>query len=51
MCADASSAVPVDYILFITAPVTLEPNVNEVCDTKWVDAAELKELMDALDRE
>lgn len=42
---------PVDYILFITAPVTLKPNVNEVCDVKWVDAPELNELMTKLDRE
>lgn len=41
----------VDYILFITAPVTIKPNVNEVCDVKWVDAAELQELMTTLDRE
>ena len=41
----------VDYILFITAPVTLKPNVNEVCDVKWVDASELNDLMTKLDRE
>lgn len=41
----------VDYILFITAPVTLEPNMNEVSDVKWVDAAELNDLMTKLDRE
>jgi isopentenyl-diphosphate delta-isomerase len=41
----------VDYILFITAPVTLQPNENEVCDVKWVDATELKNLMNELDRE
>jgi isopentenyl-diphosphate delta-isomerase len=41
----------VDYILFITAPVTLEPNLNEVCEVKWVDPAELNELMTTLDRE
>jgi isopentenyl-diphosphate delta-isomerase len=41
----------VDYILFITAPVTLKPNENEVCDVKWVDPAELEKLMTELDRE
>lgn len=41
----------IDYILFITAPVTVEPNPNEVGDVKWVDAAELTELMTELDRE
>lgn len=39
----------VDYILFITAPVTLAPNLNEVCDTKWVSPTELKSLMEELD--
>ena len=41
----------VDYILFITAPVTIEPNMNEVCDVKWVSPAELQDLMTNLDRE
>ena len=40
----------IDYILFITADVTLNPNVNEVCDTKWVSPEELKTLMTELDR-
>jgi lysophospholipid acyltransferase len=39
----------IDYILFITAPVDLKPNLNEVCDTKWVSPEELKELMTELD--
>ncbi|KAJ1035882.1 hypothetical protein NDA13_000540 [Ustilago tritici] len=39
----------IDYILFITANVMLEPNVNEVCDTKWVSPEELKVLMTELD--
>lgn len=39
----------IDYILFITADVTLDPNVNEVCDTKWVNQEELKALMTELD--
>lgn len=41
----------VDYILFITAPVTIKPNPNEVCDVKWVDADQLRELMETLDCE
>ncbi|GAC77391.1 isopentenyl pyrophosphate:dimethylallyl pyrophosphate isomerase [Moesziomyces antarcticus T-34] len=39
----------IDYILFITANVTLQPNLNEVCDTKWVSPEELKALMTELD--
>ncbi|KDN52937.1 isopentenyl diphosphate isomerase [Tilletiaria anomala UBC 951] len=39
----------IDYILFITAPVTLNPNLNEVSEVKWVDQSELKALMDELD--
>lgn len=47
----ALSSRPVDYILFITAPVTTKPNVNEVCDTRWVNQEELSKLMNELDRE
>lgn len=32
----------VDYILFIKADVDLEPNLNEVCDTRYVTADGLK---------
>ncbi|SNX87576.1 probable isopentenyl-diphosphate delta-isomerase [Melanopsichium pennsylvanicum] len=39
----------IDYILFITANVSLNPNMNEVCDTKWVSPDELKALMTELD--
>lgn len=39
----------IDYILFITAPVTVKPNLNEIGDIKWVSADELKELMTELD--
>lgn len=35
---------PVDYILFITADVTVEPNLNEIRDYKYVDKAELQAL-------
>ncbi|KAN0063972.1 isopentenyl-diphosphate delta-isomerase idi1 [Thecaphora frezii] len=41
----------IDYILFITANVTLKPNLNEICDTKWVSPEELKALMTELDPE
>lgn len=40
----------VDYILFLTTPVTLNVNPNEVCDVKWVSMDELKTLMNELDR-
>ncbi|WFD42714.1 isopentenyl-diphosphate Delta-isomerase [Malassezia psittaci] len=39
----------VDYILFLTTPVTLNVNKNEVCDEKWVSMDELKQLMNELD--
>ncbi|CAD6967257.1 unnamed protein product [Tilletia controversa] len=39
----------IDYILFITAKVTLDPSPNEVCATKWVTPDELKSLMNDLD--
>lgn len=41
----------VDYILFITAPVTLKVNENEVSEVKWVDPEELNKLMNELDCE
>lgn len=34
----------IDYILFIEADVDLEPNVNEVRDTRYVSETELKEM-------
>lgn len=34
----------VDYILFTTADVTLEANLNEVSDTCWVSKEELEEM-------
>jgi isopentenyl-diphosphate delta-isomerase len=36
--------LPVDYILFIKAAVDLEPNLNEVQDTRYVNAEELKAM-------
>ncbi|WFD38368.1 isopentenyl-diphosphate Delta-isomerase [Malassezia japonica] len=39
----------IDYILFLTAPVSLKVNENEVCDVKWVSVDELKQLMNDLD--
>ncbi|PWN41767.1 Isopentenyldiphosphate isomerase [Ceraceosorus guamensis] len=41
----------IDYILFITAPVTVSENPNEVSATRWVSPEELKEFMNELDRE
>lgn len=34
----------VDYILFTTADVTLNPEPNEVSDTCWVSKAELEAM-------
>jgi isopentenyl-diphosphate Delta-isomerase len=34
----------IDYILFIEAQVDVEVNENEVQDTRWVDAAELRQM-------
>ena len=34
----------IDYILFIEADVTLEPNENEVKDTRWVSPEELRQM-------
>lgn len=39
----------VDYILFIQADVDLEPNLNEVRDTRYVSADELKEMFKQTD--
>ncbi|KIK70968.1 hypothetical protein GYMLUDRAFT_33059 [Collybiopsis luxurians FD-317 M1] len=36
----------VDYILFITADVTVTPNLNEICDFKYVDKAELQTMFE-----
>ena len=37
---------PVDYILFLTADVTVTPNLNEIRDYKYVDKAELQSMFD-----
>jgi isopentenyl-diphosphate Delta-isomerase len=37
---------PVDYILFITANVTVNPNLNEIRDYKYVDKQELIAMFD-----
>ncbi|KAK6583798.1 hypothetical protein PZA11_003528 [Diplocarpon coronariae] len=39
-----SGTISVDYILFIKAEVDIEPNLNEVRDTKYVTAADLKSM-------
>ncbi|KAF5374748.1 hypothetical protein D9758_000296 [Tetrapyrgos nigripes] len=36
----------VDYILFITADVSVTPNVNEISDFKYVDKAELQAMFE-----
>jgi len=36
----------VDYILFLTADVTVTPNNNEIQDYKYVDKAELQAMFD-----
>lgn len=35
-----------DYILFLTADVTVEPNLNEIRDHKYVDKAELQAMFE-----
>ena len=35
-----------DYILFLTADVTVNPNLNEIRDYKYVDKAELQQMFD-----
>lgn len=35
---------PVDYILFCTLDVTMEPNMNEVSDAKYVSKDELEAM-------
>ncbi|KAF8898759.1 Isopentenyldiphosphate isomerase [Infundibulicybe gibba] len=37
----------VDYILFLTADVTVTPNANEIQDHKYVNQAELKAMFEA----
>ncbi|KAI8995658.1 Isopentenyldiphosphate isomerase [Trametes punicea] len=36
----------VDYILFLTADVTVKPNLNEIRDYKYVDKAELQAMFE-----
>lgn len=43
-CADLCDLV--DYILFIKADVDLEPNLNEVRDTRYVTADELRKMFE-----
>ena len=35
-----------DYILFLTADVSVTPNLNEIRDYKYVDKAELQRMFD-----
>lgn len=41
-----SDLIPVDYILFIQADVDLAPSPNEVRDTTYVSADELKAMFE-----
>lgn len=45
MPADLALAL-VDYILFLTADVTVTPNINEIRDHKYVDKAELQAMFE-----
>lgn len=36
----------VDYILFLTADVTVTPNLNEIREYKWVDKVELQNMFE-----
>jgi isopentenyldiphosphate isomerase len=38
--------IAVDYILFLTAYVTVTPNSNEIRDHKYVSKAELKAMFE-----
>lgn len=40
------SVALVDYILFMTADVTVTPNTNEIRDHKYVDKAELQAMFE-----
>jgi len=42
----SANLVAVDYILFLTADVTVTPNVNEIRDYKYVDKAELQAMFE-----
>lgn len=42
----ALTLLSVDYILFLTADVTVEPNLNEIRDHKYVSKQELQAMFD-----
>ena len=42
----STNPVAVDYILFLTADVTVAPNPNEIRDHKYVDKAELQAMFE-----
>jgi isopentenyldiphosphate isomerase len=44
--ADVELLLPVDYILFLTADVTVTANANEIRDHKYVDKAELQAMFE-----
>lgn len=43
-CIEISADRIVDYILFCSLDVTLEPNMNEVSDAKYVSKDELENM-------
>ncbi len=43
---DGASSRAVDYILFLTADVTVTPNLNEIRDYKYVSKEELKAMFE-----
>lgn len=46
MYQGSDSPPAVDYILFMTADVTVTPNLNEIRDYKYVDKVELQKMFD-----
>jgi isopentenyldiphosphate isomerase len=44
--SSADVRCPVDYILFLTADVTVTANANEIRDYKYVDKAELQAMFE-----
>lgn len=40
------NCIAVDYILFLTADVTVTPNANEIRDYKYVSKAELQAMFE-----
>ena len=45
-CCKDFTASTVDYILFLTADVSVTPNLNEIRDYKYVSKEELQKMFD-----